>query len=111
MSFSFVQPRLPCPALYPAQLHAVQRNSLAWGYLPRCGAGTVKSNGAATYAFCRAIDRHRRAWGSASTMTYGDVLKAMHDELCQERRFKDQTPTLSSTVMLDCLDDSTCFTL
>jgi hypothetical protein len=33
---------------------------------------------------------------------YGDLLQAMHDELRQDRRFLDQTPTLSSSTTIDC---------
>lgn len=66
--------------------------------------GKTARNGAATYAFVQAIQRHRGVWGFE--ILYAELLQAMYDEL-QQSRFNHQEPTLSSSTALNLVSSRT----
>lgn len=70
-----------------------------------------KGNGAATYAFIHAINRHKDLWGFE--ILYGELLQAMHDELRDSpvAGHRGQRPTLSATMSFHLTDRRHKFSL
>jgi hypothetical protein len=72
-------------------------------------AGCAGSQGAATYAFQQAIQKHWEEWGF--NIEYGELLQAMYEELQGSDVFEGQEPTMSASSQFNPLSSATKFEL
>ena len=62
--------------------------------------GNRQKQGAATYAFCTAIEKRSNVWNGNATLV--ELIEYMHYELKHSGKYPNQTPTLSSDSLNDC---------